>query len=134
MIIHQYSDGSRGYEYQPGDRVRVLSTVTKIFDDVEINDECVVLGYWYPRETNWLTSFLSVQCSPEWGPAMCAPWQLRPTHETLSTATVEYEEWNILTNKTESDTNYSGLNRSSSDPSAQPTPAALTAHLPRLLS
>ena len=106
MIIHQYHDGSCGYEYQPGDRVRIRDTITKIFDEAaRTATECVVLGYWYPRDTAWNVAPLRVQWSPEWGPAMCAPWGLVPTHETLANATIEYVEWNTLANKTESATN-----------------------------
>ena len=106
MIIHQYHDGSRGYEYQPGDRVRIRDTITKIFTEAaRKSTEAVIVGYAYPKETNWHISPLRVRWSPDWGTTLCAPWQLAPTAATYNNATLEYVEWNALANKNESATN-----------------------------
>ena len=106
MIIHRFHDGSEGFEYQPGDRVRIRDTITKIFDEAaRESTEAVIVGYAYPKETNWHISPLRVRWSPDWGPALCAPWQLAPTTATYNNATLEYVEWNALANKNESDTN-----------------------------
>lgn len=95
MIVHQYSDGSKGFEYETGDQV-------------SIND-VIAYGKWLRScvgkvgtvervdtyRASWVTAKLEVRYSPEWGPAECFPWMIKPTAETKITKTIIVDDTSV---------------------------------------
>lgn len=86
MIIHRHSDGSEGYEYRVGDVVEITGVVPA--------------SEWFKRAIgrigpiveigrgDWRIAFLRVRDVSDFGPAHCAPWQVKPTAETVLAASV----------------------------------------------
>lgn len=85
MIIHRYSDGSEGYEYEIGDRVTVERTIHGGWLDIgpTLSDHCTVKRI---EGSGRHTAIIEVSYSPFWGPASCFPWMLKPHAETLAVA------------------------------------------------
>ena len=88
MIIHQHQDGSRGFQYEVGDRVLVKRTINGgWFDFGPTHSElCTIARIEDP--TKWRISLLEVHFSPEWGFARCFPWHLEPHPDTTAAAKV----------------------------------------------
>jgi len=88
MIVHQYSDGSKGFEYETGDQVLINGVIA--YD--EWLRSCVgkvgVVEQVDLYRAIWITAKLDVRYSPEWGPAECFPWMVKPTAETKITSTI----------------------------------------------
>ncbi|WP_273455021.1 hypothetical protein [Nevskia ramosa] len=86
MIIHNYPDGSEGYQYQIGDRVIVNRTIHGgWFSFGSTHAEKCVVTKIDPRDS-WRIAQIDVRYSDDWGPASCFPWMLTPHAETLKAA------------------------------------------------
>lgn len=83
MIVHVHADGSEGFEYQPGDRVRVTRTIPGGWFDVcpVGSDACCVVKVGGRRFDD-----VDVKWSDDWGSVACKPWHLIPHAQTLAQA------------------------------------------------
>lgn len=86
MIVHRYSDGSEGYEYQVGDEVIVDTTIQGGWFDIgpTHSDNCVVERVELNKD--WRIATLFIRYSPDWGPAQCFRWMIKPKPKTKEAA------------------------------------------------
>lgn len=87
MLIHAHSDGSEGYEYEIGDRVIVKRTIGGgWFDFGPTRSERCVVERFEDERPHWRIRLMEVRYSPDWGPARCFPWMVKPHPETIEKA------------------------------------------------
>jgi hypothetical protein len=91
MKIHVYSDGSEGYQYEPGDRVIVKRTIHGGWFDYGPTraERCTVQRQkpWSrDRPLQWQIDTLEIRYSDDWGNATCAPWHVEPHPDTYAAA------------------------------------------------
>lgn len=94
MIIHRWHDGSERYEYEVGDRVIVERTIHGGWFDYgpTRSQNCVVEAVKFFKTRSWMLADLYIRYSPEWGPAHCYPWMVKPHPDTLLGAPVVIEK------------------------------------------
>jgi hypothetical protein len=78
MITHKYHDGSEGYQYQVGDKVKIKDTISDVFRDARGRTGVIERVYDGP----WSIAKFDVRFSPRWGCAECFAWMLEPTPTT----------------------------------------------------
>jgi hypothetical protein len=94
MIIHQFSDGSQGYEYEVGDRVIVEKTIHGGWFDTGVvgNPNCRVARIPYLNRAHeqtknaWIAATLEIHFSNDWGLVDCKVWGVKPHAEALASA------------------------------------------------
>ncbi len=88
MIVHRYSDGSEGYQFEQGDRVIVKRTIHGGWFDYGPThaERCIV--HRTDGKGSWAVAMLEIHYSDEWGCATCFPWMLEPHSDTLREAKV----------------------------------------------
>ena len=90
MIIHQYKDGSKGYQYEVGDTVIVERTIPGGWFDIgpKNSKSCTVRKI--SKKDNWRVATYFINFSFSWGLAECFQWMLQPTQDTLEKAKTIY--------------------------------------------
>lgn len=93
MIVHRWPDGSEAYEYEVGDRVIVESTIHGGWFDYgpSRSEHCTVSRTSFFKTQSWRLADLEISYSPEWGPARCYPWMVKPHPDALAAARLELE-------------------------------------------
>lgn len=87
MIIHRHEDGSEGYQYEVGDKVKVSRTIQGGWFDIGPTNAEFCTVKRLDKRDSWRIQKIEVHHSDEWGWSDCFPWMLSPTAETLSAAT-----------------------------------------------
>ncbi|TPL42582.1 MULTISPECIES: hypothetical protein [unclassified Mesorhizobium] len=90
MIIHRWSDGSEGYEYEVGDRVVVERTIHGGWFNYgpTRSEHCTVCRVSHFKTRSWMLADLGIRYSPNWGPASCYPWMIKPHPDAFVNARI----------------------------------------------
>ena len=78
MITHKYHDGSEGYQYQVGDKVKINDTISDVFRDARGQTGTIERVY----DGSWHIAKFDVKYSLHHGCAECFAWMIKPTPAT----------------------------------------------------